>query len=62
MRCPHCKNDNPRLLERLTHDTARCDVCSKEFNAPVRKLTVHERHELAADHGFDTWEDYRGER
>jgi len=27
-----------------------------------RKLTQHERHQLAADAGHDTWEDYRGER
>jgi hypothetical protein len=26
------------------------------------KLTTHERHQLAADNGVDTWEDYRGER
>ncbi len=27
-----------------------------------RRLTRHERHQVAADAGCDTWEDFRGER
>jgi hypothetical protein len=26
------------------------------------RLSRHERHQLAADNGVDTWEEYRGER
>ena len=29
---------------------------------PRRKLTCNERLQMAADSGFDTWDDYRGEK
>lgn len=28
----------------------------------LRRLTQHERRQVMADHGCDTWEEYRGER
>ena len=36
-----------------------CETCRDKRPA---HLTRNERLELAADAGFDTWEDYRGER
>lgn len=62
MTCPHCHNADPTLIERLSATVMRCDVCSKEFPARQRHLSVYERLQLAADAGQDTWEDYRGER
>jgi ribosomal protein L37AE/L43A len=32
--CPHCRNDNTLLLEKIRFDYWRCEVCSKPF--PVR--------------------------
>jgi len=46
-----CPNDGD-LRIHLSIDDGRVD----------RILTRHERHQLAADHGVDTWEDYRGEK
>jgi transcription elongation factor Elf1 len=57
--CPHCDNDDPTLQEHLTATTMRCDVCSKQFQFV---LSRHERLQLAADAGHDTWDDYRGDR
>jgi hypothetical protein len=33
-----------------------------EAQQPPRKLTAYERHQLAADHGVDTWEEWKGEK
>lgn len=36
---------------------SRCGTCGRWV-----KLTRHEQLEALADHGCDTWEEYRGER
>lgn len=61
MRCPHCNNEDG--FTRISRDEVECNVCAGEFHAPLpARLTRNERLQLAADAGFDTWEDYRGER
>lgn len=54
MKCPHCKNEDPDLLERLTATVWRCDVCSKNFPA-----TFGRRPDGPP---FDTREERRGEK
>lgn len=52
---PYC---SPECALRAELDSP--EDCERENTA--RALTRTERHQLAADHGVDTWEDYRGER
>lgn len=37
MHCPHCGNDNPKMIERVsfTPITFMCHVCSKTWLAPA---------------------------
>jgi hypothetical protein len=30
-KCSHCKNDNPKLQEKLSENVYLCTVCAKEF-------------------------------
>ncbi len=39
-----------------------CDQCLEDLKLIAKKLTRNERLQLAADAGFDTWDDYNGER
>lgn len=41
-----------------------CKECRLDFveRPRRRRLSTHEKHQLAADNGVDTWEDFRGER
>jgi len=32
------------------------------FTNQPQRLSTHDRHQLAADAGFDTWDDFNGER
>jgi hypothetical protein len=32
IKCPHCRNDNERMLELLFVGRYLCNVCAKEFN------------------------------
>ena len=43
-----------------TRSDADDDAADNDARHP--SLTRSERHQLAADHGCDTWEEYRGER
>jgi hypothetical protein len=38
-----------------------CRDCRRERSRGWKGLTVTERHQMAADAGVDTWEEYRGE-
>lgn len=38
------------------------DTVREDLGPRPRKLTTHERHQAAADAGFDTWADWRGEK
>ena len=56
--CPQCghrwsKTDD---LTSSHHE----DNAQRALSSP--RLSRHERHQWAADHGCDTWEEYRGER
>lgn len=51
--------ERPRIAEiLLIQSTGLAEQCAEE----PRRLSRYERHQLAADNGVDTWEDYRGER
>ncbi len=31
-KCPHCRNDDVRLIEHIRNEHYRCEVCSKNFD------------------------------
>lgn len=56
MRCPHCQNNDLRLLEQLGEHTWRCDVCSKPFEraTPKTRVTVGRTgHDILRDIELD---------
>lgn len=64
-RCAECGADlTPDELELLTGQI--CKACAiepdYEYKVTSRKLTRNERLQMAADAGYDTWDDYNGDK
>lgn len=55
------------LVMPQTHDSPAeyqgwCPACLEEAERTRKPRTRHERLQMAADAGYDTWSEYRGEK
>jgi len=61
--CSYCGNEFEITSEGEDYDTRGDLCCSQCIKERLKdKLSRNERYQLAADAGFDTWDDYNGDR